>query len=384
MSPDITSKSTKLCPTCGTRVTEDALRCLVCGTILSTQENTDKTAKTVQGSRIPSVTLSLPLILLLLLGFLGIGAGLVYLALQQTGQVVELPTSTPTSTQTATSTITPTSPPPTATETPAPTATPQSYTVQGGDTCLTIAFTFGISVPSIVLLNDLPASCELVEGQKLLIPQPTPTATPPPTATMNAAESTRAACGEFEYTIQDNDTLSSISLNYNIPIVAIKEYNGLVSDTVRAGVTIKLPLCQRNATPGPTPTATPPPPYPAANLLLPVDGAVFSAASGAVTLQWAAPGTLRENESYAVTILDVTGGVEQKIVEYVNDTRYIIPNSFLATLPPPVIIRWWVLTVRQTGTGDDGNPIWEPAGEVSPPRNFVWTGGPAPAITPTP
>jgi hypothetical protein len=49
------------------------------------------------------------------------------------------------------------------------------------------------------------------------------------------------------------------------------------------------------------------------------------------------------------------------------------------------VIRWWVLTVRQTGTDDDGNPIWDTAGAVSVPRVFTWTSsGEAPAATPTP
>jgi hypothetical protein len=49
----------------------------------------------------------------------------------------------------------------------------------------------------------------------------------------------------------------------------------------------------------------------------------------------------------------------------------------------PHIIRWWVLTVRQTGTDEDGNPIWEPAGAASAQRDFIWTGAGS-AATPTP
>lgn len=386
MSPENTTKNTKLCPTCGTRLTEDAVRCLVCGAELNGVEKTDKAARSaVQGSRMPEITLSLPVVLILMVAFLGIGAGLVYYALRQTAAPAVAPTVTPTETVTPTVTITPTPFTPTPTDTPQPTSTPQTYVVRAGDSCSTIAFTFGVSIPSIVLLNDLPATCDIFEGKSLLIPLPTPTATPLPSATPNAAEATRAACGEIDYTVQDNDTLSSISLNYAIPIVAIKEYNGLVNDTVRSGQQIKIPLCQRNATPGPSPTPTPPPPYPAPGLLLPADGAVFSPADEVITLQWASVGTLRENEAYNVIVLDVTEGLERKNIDYVTDTKYIVPGTFLPGSDSPHILRWWVHVVRQTGTDADGKPVWETAGTESTPRVFIWTGGTAPAVaTPTP
>jgi len=55
-----------------------------------------------------------------------------------------------------------------------------------------------------VLLNNLPADCStLYENQKLLIPQPTPTATPPATSTLSPAEATEAACQKLDYTVQE-------------------------------------------------------------------------------------------------------------------------------------------------------------------------------------
>ncbi len=122
--------------------------------------------------------------------------------------------------------------------------------------------------------------------------------------------------------------MSSISMSYNVPMESIKEYNGLVNDTVRFGQKLTIPLCRRNATAGPSPTPTPPPPYPAPNLLLPADGAPFTLADDTVTLQWASVGVLRENEAYAVTVEDVTEGQGRKIVEYVTDTKLIVPSTF--------------------------------------------------------
>lgn len=374
MSLETPSKPTKICPTCGTRLSEDATRCLVCGTNLTATARSSDQVKPIQGSRLPELTLTLPAALGFLTLFLAIGAGLVYFALRQTGQVVE-PTATPTITLTITPSLTPTPVTPTLTNTPEPSPTPLSYRVASGDTCSSIAFAFGVSIQSIVLLNNLPATCDtLYIGQPLLVPQPTPTPTPYPTATLSESEATEAACTKVDYTVQDNDTLSSISANYAVPISVLKSYNGLVNDIVRSGQVIIIPLCERLGTPGPSPTPTPPPPYPQPNLLLPVDGAPFTLADQTVTLQWASVGTLRENEAYMVSILDVTEGADRKLVEYVTDTKFIIPTTFRPNDAKPHIIRWWVTTVRQVGTDNNGEPIWDSAGATSNPRDFTWSG----------
>lgn len=382
MSPETPSKPTKICPTCGTRVAIDATRCLVCGTDLTPTERPTRAPQALPGSRMPEITLSLPAALALLTLFLGIGALLMFFTLRQTGRVVE-PTPTPTVTPTLTPTLTPTPITPTPTDTPLPTPTPLTYVVKLGDTCAAIAYNFGISIQSIVLLNNLTADCTLFEGQQLLIPHPTPTATPLPTSTLSPQEATEQACEKVSYTVQQNDTLSSIASAYNVPMSVIREYNGLTSDTVYAGMPLIIPLCLRNPTPGPTPTPTPPPPYPAPNLLLPPDGSTFTLADDAVVLQWASVGTLNDNEAYAVTVVDLTEGEERKLVEYVTDTKFIVPASFRPAVNEPHAFRWTVLTVRQVGSDEAGNPIWEPAGAASTPRVFIWTGA-APVTTPTP
>jgi len=332
----------------------------------------------------PEITLSLPAVIGLLVLFLATGAVLVYLALGSTSPSTVEATASPTVTLTETPTLTPTPVTPTATWTPEPSLTPFVYSVNLGDTCGSIAYSFKISIQSIVLENNLPADCStLYENQKLLIPQPTPTATAQPTATLNPGEATEAACQKLDYTVQENDTLGSISLNYNVPGDAIREYNGLVNDVVRYGQVLVIPLCRRNATPGPSPTPTLPPPYSAVNLLLPPDGAPFGLNNTAITLQWAAVGSLRENEAYAVTLEDVTQEEGRKLVEYVRDTKFNVPVSFLPNDGVPHVIRWWVVPVRQIGTDDDGNPIWDPAGAVSNPRVFTWLSTGL-ATTPTP
>jgi LysM repeat protein len=385
MSPDNTtiSTTTKLCPTCGTRLSEDATRCLVCGAELGSAEKPARPAKAVQGSRMPEITLSLPAALGLLAIFLTIGAVMVYFAVKTKPSVVIPMTPSATASQTVTPTNTPTELPPTETPTPLPSPTPLSYTVAQNDSCIAIAAHFGVSVNSIILLNNLSVDCLLSVGKVLLIPQPTPTITPLPTGTFSPAQLTEEACNKTTHTVAADETLSIISAAYGVPMQAIKDENGLTSDTVYLGQNLVIPLCKKFAPAGPTATPTSPPPYAAPNLLLPPDGAAFTLADETVTLQWSSVGTLRENESYQVTVEDITEGQARKQVDYVTDTKYIVPSTFRPTDTSPHIIRWWVVTVRQTGTSEDGKPIWDPAGSASQPRDFTWSGS-GQASTPTP
>ncbi len=373
MSPDNTSTNPKTCPTCGTRLSENATRCLVCGrTFTPTAQPTTTTQ--IQNPKLPELKISLPAAIALVILVLGLGAALVFVILQTAGRVTT-PTITPTVTQTVTATMTPS---PTVEATAMPTSTPEppiEYTVKVGDFCSSIAVAYGVSIQSITNLNNLPPDCgTLYENQKLLIPRPTVTPTLLPTATLSAAEATQQACSSLEYTVQENDTLSSISANYNISIESIKTYNALTSDTVFVGLRLNLPLCERRPTAGPTPTATLPPPYGPASLLLPVDGEVFENLEDVITLQWSSVGTLRENEVYAITVEDVTSGGEKKVVEYTNETKFIVPVELRPMDNRPHVFRWWVVTVRQTDTTDDGQAVYTVYGQISDLRVFAWSG----------
>jgi LysM repeat protein len=383
--------TTKLCPTCGTRVSESATRCLVCGADLNSGAKAAKPEQTLRGSHMPEITLSLPAVIVILVLFLAVGAVLAYVGLRRKPEVIGIQPGgtiippTATATVTRTPTLTPTAAPPTSTFTPLPTPTPMEYTVAEGDTCIGIAAFFKVSVQSIVSTNNLSAACDINPGRKLMIPQPTPTATGLPTATLGAAEQTRAACETVPYTVQENDTLGKIAQTYNVSMEAIRTWNGLAGNNVLLGTTIEVPLCLRNATPGPTSTSTPPPPYAAPNLLLPANGAAFNLSDNTITLQWASVGTLRENEGYMVKVEDLTDTKNQLPAVYVTDTKYIVPVSFRPKESSAHVFSWTVVVVRQTGnTDENGNSVWDIAGAASAPRLFSWSGAGAAAPTATP
>jgi len=330
----------------------------------------------------PELTLSLPVALGLLAVLLFVGALALFITLKGTGK---LPDSTATPSPTETVTITPT-PTETSIPTETPTLTPEppiEYIVKTGDSCISIASLYGSSVSAIVSLNSLNSNCTNLQiGQTIKVPRPTPTPPPAATATMLPADATRAACQTVPYTVQANDTLSTIATNYGVSIQAIKDWNGLSTDTAILDSQLIIPLCMRAATPGPSPTPTTPPPYAAPNLLLPADGAPFTLAADTVTLQWASVGALRDNERYQVTIEDATGGTGRKLTQYVTDTKFIVPVTFRPQDNSSHIMRWWVVAVRQTGADDQGNPIWSTAGAASAMRVFGWSGA-GPVATPT-
>jgi len=330
----------------------------------------------------PKVTLSLPVALGLLAVLLVVGALALFFTLKGTGK---LPDSTAVPSPTETLTITPT-PTETLIPTETPTLTPEppiEYTVKSGDNCGTIAGLYGSSVTAIISLNNLNSLCtDLQVGQKIKVPRPTPTPPPAATATLEPAAATRAACETVAITVQADDTLSTIAKNYGVLIQAIKDWNGLSTDNVYTDTQLIIPLCKRDATPGPSPTPTTPPPYAAPNLLLPADGAPFTLADDTVTLQWASVGALRDNERYQVTIEDVTGGTGRKLTQFVTDTKFIVPVTFRPQDNSSHILRWWLIAVRQTGADDQGNPIWSTAGAASAMRVFGWSGA-GPVATPT-
>ncbi|KAA0279212.1 MAG: LysM peptidoglycan-binding domain-containing protein [Chloroflexi bacterium] len=378
MTQESSHSKTKVCPTCGTRLSENAVRCLVCGTEFAVQPEVKaakKAERSVQAASLPQVTLSLPVAIGSLMAVIAVAAGLTFLLVPKDPESFSAgETSTPT--ETATPSLTPTITLP-ATETPTVTLQPPfEYTVSANDgSCSQIAFNFNISVQSIIVLNNLPSSCPISVGQVLLIPYPTPTIPPPATNTALPAEATRISCETVQITVQENDTLSSIAANYAVSMSAIKEFNGLTTDNVFLGQTILIPLCARAPDPNqPTPTPTLPPPYPAPNLLLPADGAAFTLANDVVTLQWASVGVLRDGEAYQVIIEDVTASQTRRITDYVTDTKYIVPTTFRPRDNVAHVMRWWVVPVLQSGVDEQGQPIWIASGATSEKRVFTWVG----------
>ena len=77
---------------------------------------------------------------------------------------------------------------------------------------------------------------------------PNPTDTPPPSATPTPPYST--------YVVQSGDTLSSIAARFDTTTQAIKDLNGLTSDTINIGQELLIPSGENPTSPPPSPTST--------------------------------------------------------------------------------------------------------------------------------
>ncbi len=422
----------RLCPTCGTRVGDLATKCIVCGADLGGPASNTQPQRAVRRSLLPQrpsfmrpaeqpvaapsktatppsgvatgqaakpastaqapaqgrrgITLPLPAAIAIILIFLSMGVVLVLGAMGAI-PLFTPPTPTITLTPTASPTLTPL---PTATETTAPSPTPLppvEYTVVANDTCISIAFNANITLQTLLEANGLSQACPLVVGQKLVVPQPTYTPTAPPTNTLEAIALTETARPRQHYTVAAGDTLFSIAGFYNVDPAALAAENGIPPPdyAITVGQVLTIPLDRPPPTVGPSPTATPLPPYPAPILLSPPEGAAISPIEQVVTLQWSAVDILQEGEVYLVSIEDVTCNCARRKLDTTTTTRYIVNVDMKPEEAAPHVFKWSVVTARQTGTTDKGDPVYEPAGATSEVRTFTWTGIGVPATaTPSP
>ena len=158
-----------------------------------------------------------------------------------------LPSATPTATLEPS--ITPT---PTETLIPTP-SEPFDYTVQAGDSLITIADQFGVDYVSIMLLNGLTYESILFAGETITIPNPDmerPTPTPlPPNLPRGAV---------IEYFVLPGDTLQLIAEQFLSTIDRIVDENELEDDTtpIFPGQILRIPYYIVTPTFGPSPTST--------------------------------------------------------------------------------------------------------------------------------
>ena len=102
------------------------------------------------------------------------------------------------------------------------------YRVRQGDSLYSLSRRFGVSVESLRDVNGLRGS-SLSIGQKLVIPA-TAKAQPAP-----------SEAGPDAYTVRRGDTLSSIAARYSTTAAELRRINGLTSNTLRIGQTLRLP-----------------------------------------------------------------------------------------------------------------------------------------------
>ena len=303
------------------------------------------------------------------------------------------PTATPTTITTPptpTSTVTPT-PSPTQTPTPLPLPTPIPpfvHHVQAGETLIDIADNYGVTVGEIQGMNpDLDPNL-LQVGQIILIPADTPT--PGPTSTRDPNLPTPTPPGYIVHIVSSGDTLSTIAEHYDerypdigVSVQSIRVASGLPADddTIHIGDSLIIPLGTPAPTPSPTTnpnaTSTPVPDYSAPPLLSPANNAIIVGNDEPILLQWASVSLLHDDEWYALTLAQPSGGVISATI-YIRATAWRVPLDLMPPLSDVREFHWQVQIVKETLDSDNAT-LYTEAGAPSEIRTFFWL-----PVTPTP
>ena len=126
--------------------------------------------------------------------------------------------------------------------TPKPSTAVKTYKVKAGDTLSGIASKNKVKLSDLLAWNKLKATSVIYPGQVIKLSKGTSSGTttsttkptsPTKTETPNTQPS--ASKPEGNYTVKSGDTLSALSLQFNITITDLKKLNGLTSDNIFAG-----------------------------------------------------------------------------------------------------------------------------------------------------
>lgn len=386
------------CPACGAPVAGTAVACLMCGADLAEESAT--APGFVHPVSLPRwrrllhvawVVLKLPLATVLAGGILlGVGVLLVNQPWKPAAVIdsplvtpMDTPMDTPTRatpTDIAAPTFTPNAtstdtPPPTATATATPTPAPViTYTVQLGDSWISIANQFRVEAVALAQFNGRSVNDILLFDEVIRIPPPGDGEAP----------------ASPTHVVQRGDSVERIALRYNTSVEALRIANALAEDYVLiVGEVLVIPLgTPTPPTPTPTNTHTPtatstatatpwpdtPTPvvgYPAPVLLTPPDGQVVEG-EDAVLLTWASVGVLADDEWYVLR-LRAPGDVEQPEEVWTRVPSWRVPADLRpaqGTVEEP--FRWQVAVVRLVETLPDGSRRAEAQSPPSEMRSFYW------------
>jgi LysM repeat protein/predicted nucleic acid-binding Zn ribbon protein len=353
------------CPNCGTRVARDAESCFMCGHDLRIQPRRRQRISWVDA-----------LLVLAVLAVLVIWWRLGARSPQEMTETVNNRTILPTNVPLLDDAPTATPPPPTPTPPPpTPEQTLITHQVRRGETLLSIALQYGVTVEEIQAANNVQG--ELIRaGDELTIPvlgQPSAT---------NAASAPGAT--RFEYIVRPNDTIISIALSFGSTVDAILAANSLaVNAIIRPGDRLVIPVgavpaevIESSAT-APAPESAPitdvPSPseiiYIAPRLIGPPDKATLPR-SDSVLLRWVSVDVLQPNEWYVVLLYPSEAAAPIPSI-WTKLTSHRLDVELAPEAGRSVTYIWQVSVVR-VQTGAQGQLTLEPASQPSDSRQFTW------------
>lgn len=286
---------------------------------------------------------------------------------------------------------------PTETLTPSPTFNPYAtWVIRQDDTLLYIIqqppFNYRTDLviaeilrinPNLLSPNQLPPP-----GSSLLIPLPTPTATPidfelTAASQPNAAQSVAGVGMVMQAEILEGITILGIAaqFNTNLPILATLnpqlfflncDFNNPSGGPdcnvpLRVGDSVNVPAPTPTLTLSPTfsglETATPTPTYGAPALVFPPSDA--TAPGRTFPFQWVSVGILQPEQVYLVEINDDTAGTQH--IDITRATSYTPPETIVPSDGQPHSIRWRVSVAAPNAEG-----TYRFVGGLMEYRRFTW------------
>jgi len=274
-------------------------------------------------------------------------------------------------------------------------------------------------INAIVELNDLPDANAIQPGQELLIPWPTELATEPPppsegdtsTGSTNSEDTTVVvndtgttndeqdpSSDDFDpffvptptlrpgiqfHSVISGDTMISIAQIYNANAEILSQLNPeILFSGCDFGERYGGPECVVNLSPGqrvrvpaPTPTPTLSPTPSGSETATPTATATFNAPSPQsprdrsffrsnelVTLRWVPSGTLGPNETYRISVENLTDGIVY--VTDTTETAYLLPSEWQAIGDERAEYRW---TISVIDRDNPSNPSF-----TTEPLTFLW------------
>ena len=345
------------CPNCGTRVARDAESCFMCGHDLRIQRKRRQRVSWIDA--------------LLVLAVLVVLAVWWRIASQprpdEGGEdvAVILPTNIPL----LTATVPVTQALGLETPVPLPTASANGvirHRVQEGETLVSIATRYGVSVEEIQAANNL-ADALIRIGDELIVPVAIP-------ASAEASGSTVES--RFEYRVQPGDTIISIANRFGSTVEEIVIANSLTAnDFIRPGDLLMIPvrevpaevLASTENSAGASGTGTI---YAEPRPIGPADEAVF-AATEAVLLRWVSVDVLAPNEWYVLLIYPISGPTRTFPSIWTKTTSHTLDVEFAPTTGEPATYVWQVSVVRVM-PGTTNQYALEAASPPSELRSFAW------------
>lgn len=277
----------------------------------------------------------------------------------------------PTSIPLMQATVTPT---PTVTPPPTPTAIPITqetvllrHVVGAGETLLSLAIQYDVSVEEIQRANNLSSELIRVDDELMI-----------PVLRDSAVAQLRATTTEFQYLVTSGDTLSTIATKFGSTVESLLAANKLTAGQfIRPGDLLVVPVsgapleALQVATEGlPGQTTSEPAAYAQLRLLEPQQGAII-ARTDPVVFEWGGIDQLAENEWYVLQILPRNLAARTLPTTWTKQPTHRLEPS-VAPMEGAAADYAWLVSVVRVKRDADGRALLEAASPISSVRTFSW------------